>query len=301
MLTKLLPEYIKQPIRTYIQEYIDSHIRTYIQEYIDSHMQKYHFFSSHPGEREYCIVAKGPTLEQSEGRALPIPPAELWVGYAEDAESYIAGGKQHVTDMIKAIENGGFSITEARRVMEFGCAAGRMIRHLPELAPHAELWGVDISAQHIRWCIDNLTPTINFVTTTTLPHLPFEDRLFDLVFCGSVFTHIEDIAETWLQELGRVLRPSGRLYITIHDEHTVRLLDSKHSNHWLAKQMLKNPVYSNNRDEFNLIVLGRGTASQVFYHSNYFRRILPPCFRWVSYTPEAYEYQSAVVLEKLAT
>lgn len=289
MLRRLLPECIKQSIRTRIWKHIDARI------------QRYSYIPSHPDAWEYCCVPKDPAIEQSKDHSLPIPPEELWVGYGKDAESYIAIGKRHVADMIKALESDEFSISGAKRVMEFGCAAGRMIRHLPELAPQAELWGVDISAQHIRWCIDNLSPTINFATSTLLPHLPFEDRIFDLVFCGSVFTHIEDIAETWLQELGRILRPGGRLYITIHDEHTIRLLDSKYSERRFSKQMLKNPVYRNNRDEFNLMVVGRGVASQVFYHSNYFRRILPPSFRWVSYTPEAYGWQSAVVLEKIVT
>ena len=126
-----------------------------------------------------------------------------------------------MTEMIRALEQNGFSIGSAKRILEFGCAAGRMIRHLPEIAPNAELWGVDQNAERIRWCIENLTPAIHFATTTMVPHLPFEDRYFDLIFCGSVFTHIEDIQESWLLELGRVLRPSGKLYITIHDEHTV--------------------------------------------------------------------------------
>jgi hypothetical protein len=49
-----------------------------------------------------------------------------------------------------------------------------------------------------------------------------------------------------------------------------------------------------------MIVLGRSDSSNVFYQSDYFRSIVPPLFRWVSHTPEAYGYQSAVVLEKLA-
>ena len=139
-----------------------------------------------------------------------------------------------------------------------------MIRHLPEIAPNAEFWGVDMRAQHIRWCVENLTPAIHFATTTTVPHLPFEDRYFDLIFCGSVFTHIEDIQESWLLELGRILRPSGKLYITIHDEHTVRLLDIKYRNIRLAKRMQEQRTYRSNKNDFNMIVIGWGAASMVF-------------------------------------
>jgi ubiquinone/menaquinone biosynthesis C-methylase UbiE len=119
-----------------------------------------------------------------------------------------------------------------------------MLRHVPEFAPKAELWGVDISAQHVQWCVNNLTPPMHFATTTTIPHLPFEDRYFDLVFCGSVFTHIEDMQQSWLLELGRVLRPLGKLFMTIHDEHTVALLDTSSRDHSLAKMMREQDVYA---------------------------------------------------------
>jgi ubiquinone/menaquinone biosynthesis C-methylase UbiE len=145
-------------------------------------------------------------------------------------------------------------------------------------APRAELWDVDISAQHIQWGVDNLTPATHFATTTMTPHLPFKDRYFDLIFCGSVFTHIEDIQQSWLLELGRVLRPSGRLFITVHDEHTVKHFDASYRDHRTAKYMLEQPVYTSNRNNFNMIVVGRGAASQVFYNSHYLKAILPPLF-----------------------
>ena len=285
MLAKLLPAFFKRAINTHIRTVASGGRELYVQ--------------SLPGENAYCIKPSNPAAKLLEGGTFPIPPKELWLGYASDAQGYISSGKCHVTEMIRALEQNGFSIGGAKRILEFGCSTGRMIRHLPEIALNAELWGVDISAELIRWCIENLTPAIHFATTTMVPHLPFEDRYFDLIFCGSVFTHIEDIQESWLLELGRVLRPSGKLYITIHDEHTVSLLDTQARDHWLAKAMEDQPTYRNNKNDFNMIVIGRGASSQVFYSSRYFQFITPPIFRWISLTPEAYGYQSAVILEKL--
>lgn len=259
------------------------------------------YVQSFPGEDAYCIKPGNRTAKLPEGAKLPIPPQGLWLGYGPDAHAYVSGGERHVTDMMRILEEKGFSVRGAKRILEFGCAAGRMIRHLPEVAPNAELWGVDMRAQHIRWCVENLTPAIHFATTTTVPHLPFEDRYFDLIFCGSVFTHIEDIQESWLLELGRILRPSGRLYITIHDENTVRLLDTEYPNIRLAKRMREQQTYRSNKNDFDMIVIGRGATSQVFYSSTYFQFIIPPIFRWISITTKAYGYQSAVILEKLRT
>jgi SAM-dependent methyltransferase len=280
-LSKFLPGFIKRPIAAHIRAVAANTEQSY--------------FPSHPGERVYCVK---PNVTAADG--LPVPPEGLWVGYGSDAESYISRGRSNVADMVRILEGRGVAIRDTNRVLEFGCAAARMLRHVPEFAPKAELWGVDNSAQHIQWCVNNLTPPMHFATTTTIPHLPFEDRYFDLVFCGSVFTHIEDMQQSWLLELGRVLRPLGKLFMTIHDEHTVALLDTSSRDQWLAKMMREQDVYASNKDDFNMIVVGRGAASQVFYNSDYLKTILPPGLRWVSHTPAAYGYQSAVLLEKLA-
>ena len=286
MIAKLLPAFLKRAINSHIRIIANGRSELYVR--------------SLPGENAYSIKPSNSTAKLPLALRSRIPPKESWLGYGSDAQDYISNGERHVTGMIRALEENGFSIGAANRILEFGCGTGRMIRHLPEIAPSAELWGVDISAEHIRWCIENLTPAIHFATTTVVPHLPFEDRYFDLIFCGSVFTHIEDIQESWLLELGRVLRPSGKLYITIHDERTVRLLDTHDRDHWLAKAMQEQPTYRNNKNDFNMIVIGRGASSQVFYNSRYFQSITPPIFRWISLTPEAYGYQSAVILEKLS-
>ena len=77
--------------------------------------------------------------------------------------------------------------------MELGCAAGRVIRHLNELAASREIWGVDFAAAATMWCEENLSPPLHFATTTVVPHLPFKDEYFDLVYAGSVFTHIDEL------------------------------------------------------------------------------------------------------------
>jgi SAM-dependent methyltransferase len=57
-----------------------------------------------------------------------------------------------------------------------------------------------------------------------VPHLPFEDNYFGLVYCGSVFTHITDLADAWFLEVRRVLRKGGLAYITIQDKISMQTL-----------------------------------------------------------------------------
>jgi SAM-dependent methyltransferase len=175
-----------------------------------------------------------------------------------------------------------------------------MMRHLPAFLPRAELWGVDVNADLMRWCSHNLGSIATFATTTLVPHLPFVDEFFDVVISCSVFPHIDDLQVAWLLELGRLLRPGGVVYLTIHDEHTVSLLDSSYSTCWLASHMREQPLYRKHKDAFDMLVAGRGTDAQVFYRGDYFRSLVPGLFRTSAYVKEAYIYQSGVVLERLA-
>jgi SAM-dependent methyltransferase len=117
-------------------------------------------------------------------------------------------------------------------VLDLGCAADRMLRFYPHRTGTSELWGVDINARYIRyinWCQINLSPPLRFATVTTVPHLPFEDNYFDLVYCGSVFTHITDLADAWLLEVRRVLRRGGYAYVTIQDKSSMAILLSRYN------------------------------------------------------------------------
>ena len=160
---------------------------------------------------------------------LPVPPKDLWEGYGLTEQEYLASGRRHMTAMEQILEKAGTAPADLHKVLDFGCAAGRLLRFYPHTQGRSELWGLDIDAKHISWCQSHLSPPFLFATTTTLPHLPFEDNYFDLVYCGSVFTHITDLADAWFLELRRVLRKGGYAYITIQDKTSMQMLLSRFS------------------------------------------------------------------------
>jgi SAM-dependent methyltransferase len=247
-----------------------------------------------------------------------MPPKDLWIG-GPTKEFYLYWGKKDVNKMLEVVKESNFSFREASRILDLGCREGRMIRHLKPLSEACEIWGVDISGEHIFWCKRNLNPPFHFATTTTVSHLPFEDSYFDFIYTGSVFTHIDDLSESWLLEIRRVLSPNGRAYITIHDKHTIKLLDAYYKEYNLkpetpessaSRELLStrqfslalhaNDVYRKNKDSnFLMLVLGRDVDSQVFYDKDYFCNMLTPMFDVLSVTEGAYsEYQTAVVCKK---
>ncbi len=225
---------------------------------------------------------------------LPIPPRELWLGY-----NYPAHGEAHVRTMLDVAYASGLAFAPGDRILDLGCGAGRMIRHLVELAATCEIWGMDISAEHIFWCRENLSPPFHFATNTKVPHLPFEDRSFRFIYCGSLFTHIDDLADAWLLELHRILAPDGRLYVTIHDSNTIRLFDDgQYPGSPLARRMRREEVYQAAKDSPGMISIDRDHLSQVFYGTEYFTRMAGSMFEVVSVVPEAYFYQTAFLLRR---
>jgi ubiquinone/menaquinone biosynthesis C-methylase UbiE len=246
--------------------------------------------------REQCYAIPR-TLASGDriANGLPVPPQPLWMGYGKTAEEYLDRGKNHADAMLKLVEASGFAPSQGSRILDFACGTGRIMRHLNHLAGSCEIWGVDINAEWIYWCRDHLSPPFHFATTTTIPHLPFEDRYFDLIYCGSIFTHIDDLTDAWLLELWRILSPGGRLYLTIHDQHTVALFDGPMKDTYGARYFKSYEFYNAMKGSAAMLVIGRDTTSQVFYDIDYFCRHLGQMYDILSVTEEAYGYQTAIL------
>ncbi len=103
---------------------------------------------------------------------------------------------------------------EGRRVLDFGCGAGRILRHFLAEAGSAEIWGSDIDRPSIEWLQANLCPPLHATLNDEEPPLPFDDGCFDLVWAYSVFTHLTESWSRWACELHRVLADGGLLIAT---------------------------------------------------------------------------------------
>lgn len=233
-----------------------------------------------------------------DGEPLPVPPPDLWLGYAHDEASYVESGRVDVANMLSILESAGWTPRSTLGpVLDLGCGGGRMIRHLRDIAAHVSVWGMDISTPHINWLKTRLAPPFRFAVANTLPHLPFPDSGLGLIYCGSVFTHIDDQAETWFMELARILAPGAFFYCTLHDEHTLEKLAAEPF-HPLARVLKKQSLANPEAGGADILVLGEDANSNVFYHSRYLRAMLSPLFEIVRVVPCAYGYQTAWILRK---
>jgi len=153
----------------------------------------------------------------------PLPPDDLvqrvhQIATPDVGATYLAEGLA-TRERLERLLPAGWS-WEGKRVLDFGCGAGRTLRHL--LDEGAELHGCDLHAPSIHWLDEHLSPPLHVLQNARRPPLPYEDASFDLVYALSVFTHIAEGWAEWLLELRRILRPDGILVATFMNAQSWR-------------------------------------------------------------------------------
>jgi ubiquinone/menaquinone biosynthesis C-methylase UbiE len=252
-----------------------------------------------PGQDSFLLKKVDTSLSTKCEQGLPLPPPGLLLGH-ESAEQFLEFGKRQVGNMRSILSEAGFSFEQGQRILDFGSGSANMLRQLYEFAGTAEMWGVDIRSEHMYWCMQHLSPPFKFAITTTIPHLPFEDNSFDLIFSGSVFTHIDDFADAWFLELRRILRPGGLLYFTIHDNRSLELTRTVLRDHPLiGKQLCAHPKFEEYAESnFAMFTIWRSADSQVFYDLDYIVEKLKQIYEVLSIKKEAYGFQTGILVKK---
>jgi SAM-dependent methyltransferase len=258
----------------------------------------------------FYVIPKHPALSEPGLDGLPVPPQDLWEGYGKTPEQYLQLGREHTEQMIRILRAQGAAPDLNTKVLDFGCAAGRMLRFMPAHGNAGERWGVDLKAQTISWCQQYLSPPMLFAPCSTVPHLPFEDNYFDLVYAGSVFTHISDSPDTWFLELRRVVRKGGYLYLTIFDKHAHRVLQTKYRDRadldlgWFVDLLERfNRETSALESDYGMFSFEGGNwggfpVPQVGFDVDFLTDRWGRLARVASVNPEAYGYQTAVLFQK---
>jgi SAM-dependent methyltransferase len=160
---------------------------------------------------------------------VPDPPRDLLVRHgianAADLHALVPARLRHI------VHHGGLRPDGSVLDVGSGCGPAAMAV-LSHLAPEGVYEGVDVGAEAVRWCSENigaLRSNFRFrgidvangfynpsgAVAPEAAVFPFDDRSFDVVYLASVFTHmLEPGVRRYLSETRRVLRPGGRCVAT---------------------------------------------------------------------------------------
>lgn len=151
----------------------------------------------------------------------PLPPAMLRFRVSESlsAGEFARIGAGCAKLVATTVAKMGGDIRSAERVLDFGCGCGRTLIWLIREYQTVEFHGADVDREAVSWCRKHL-PSAYFATNLPAPPLLYPDQHFGLIYCVSVFTHLnEAMQDAWLAELKRILRPGGFLLITVHGQN----------------------------------------------------------------------------------
>ena len=150
---------------------------------------------------------------------LPLPPPDLMtlVAGSTDLRWFLDSGRLGATSLIAILKKNNLCMEDFHSILDFGCGVGRVLRYWKKIQG-PEFNGADYNSILVNWCKENL-PFVNFTTNPLCGSLDYEDGKFDFIYVLSVFTHLREPEQLfWMDELTRVLKPGGYLFITVHGE-----------------------------------------------------------------------------------
>lgn len=148
---------------------------------------------------------------------LPSPQLIYLVAGTEDPEWFLRSGALGAQCLVDTLARQGVQLASFSHILDFGCGVGRVLRHFNTFKG-TRFYGTDYNHMLIESCQQNLK-FAEFQVNTLDGRLTYPDKMFDLVYALSVFTHLsEKLQFFWLEELTRITKPGGYLFITLHGD-----------------------------------------------------------------------------------
>ena len=170
---------------------------------------------------------------------LPLPPPELMAMTTGtySARAFWESGAVTSGWIRKILSTNGLDIASFERILDFGSGCGRVMRYWRDLSGPV-LSGADYNPYLVRWCRHNLI-FADFQRVTELKPLLYEDETFDFIYSYSVFTHLDLTSERfWIDELQRLLRPGGFMYLTLRGARYADVLTPEERERFDAGEMV---------------------------------------------------------------
>jgi SAM-dependent methyltransferase len=153
---------------------------------------------------------------QVQDLSVPVPPPEVRRFVNPEPWGYLCCGASIYRMLTRVAADAGRKLEELGLVLDFGCGPGRGLRLFLRHASQIRCVGIDVDAVMIEWCRANF-PFGEFHVNREQPPTDLPSSTFGLIYGISVFTHLSEANHfDWLAELGRLVRPSGLLVLTVH-------------------------------------------------------------------------------------
>ena len=146
------------------------------------------------------------------------PEFFIYETYRLNYKWYYEDGRSSAEEIVILLSKYYDLAEPGKRILDWGCGPGRIVRHLPSLLSTAEIYGIDYNENYIKWCSENLKK-IHFSTNKIGPPMNYAASFFDAIIGLSIFTHLSEKNHfAWIDELYRIIKVGGVILITTQGE-----------------------------------------------------------------------------------
>jgi trans-aconitate methyltransferase len=157
-----------------------------------------------------------------------------------DYEQYFSVGASALSAVIEALSAARLGMQNVKRVLDYACGYGRVLRWLRAAFPDAYLLGVDADRKAVEAASAVLEVETRYLDTS-LAH-PI-DKPFDLIWIGSLITHLpEKETRRVLKYLKEHLTEQGVIVFTTHGQLVEQRLETRTRTYNLDEEGVKQTV-----------------------------------------------------------
>jgi SAM-dependent methyltransferase len=151
----------------------------------------------------------------------------------EDVRLYLQGAMNVVEILQRSLETCGKNISSLTSCLEIGSGYGRIIRHISQVMPPANIYACDVIEEGSRFCAREFG--VNYFPRSSLADMRNADR-FEFIYLISVFSHLDSasISKLWSQ-IVRMLKPAGMAVFTTQGKVSAGQVE-KYGAHWEAEK-----------------------------------------------------------------
>jgi SAM-dependent methyltransferase len=155
--------------------------------------------------------------------------------YDGDGVHYFKVGLSAISCIDEAIEGAGLKTVHT--LLDLPCGSGRVLRFLAERFPEAEITACELERGPVEFCVQA------FGARPAYSSLNLEEvslgKKFDLIWCGSLVTHLNEAGITALLRLfQRHLEAGGLMIFTTHGDVVTRRLPARDFDYGLTPKQI---------------------------------------------------------------
>ena len=155
--------------------------------------------------------------------------------YHGDGAHYFKVGLSAIHCVDGALERAGLKDVET--ILDFPCGSGRVMRFLRQRFPAAQITACELASGPVQFCVRT------FGAEPAFSSLNLDDvllaRKFDLIWCGSLVTHLNKGGIAALFRLfRRHLEPGGLMMFTTHGDFVARRMPTRDFDYGLAEDQI---------------------------------------------------------------